>query len=77
MASSTAAREFRSRIERIEALIRDVEHFADPAVPSSAQELLRTVIELHGAALGAHSGNRGRYAGVRRRVDRRVRRTMI
>ena len=51
MASSKEAREFRSRIERVEALIREVEQCSDPAVRSTAQELLRTVIELHGAAL--------------------------
>jgi Fe-S cluster biogenesis protein NfuA len=51
MAGSKAAREFRSRIERVEALIHEVDQFSDPAVRSSTQELLRTVIELHGAAL--------------------------
>jgi Fe-S cluster biogenesis protein NfuA len=51
MASSTEVREFRNRIERVEALIHEVEEFSDPGVRSSAQELLRTVIELHGAAL--------------------------
>jgi Fe-S cluster biogenesis protein NfuA len=51
MAVSREAREFRSRIERVEALIHAVEQFSDPHVRASTQELLRTVIELHGAAL--------------------------
>ena len=51
MAGSKESREFRGRIERVEALIHEVEQFSDPAVRSSTQELLRTVIELHGAAL--------------------------
>ena len=37
MASSKESREFRSRIERVEALIRQVEQFPDPAVPSRAR----------------------------------------
>jgi Fe-S cluster biogenesis protein NfuA len=50
MASSRDAREFRSRIERVEGLIQEVERFPNPEVRTRTQELLRTVIELHGAA---------------------------
>ena len=51
MASLRRAREFRNRIERVEALIHEVERFPDAEVRARTQELLRTVIELHGAAL--------------------------
>jgi Fe-S cluster biogenesis protein NfuA len=51
MASSSPAREFRSRIERVDSLIRDVERFSDPDARARTQELLQTVIELHGAAI--------------------------
>jgi Fe-S cluster biogenesis protein NfuA len=51
MASSSEARDFRSRIARVEALIHEVERFPDAEVRARTQELLRTVIELHGAAL--------------------------
>jgi Fe-S cluster biogenesis protein NfuA len=51
MASSSADREFRKRIERFESLIRDVEQFPDPEARARTQEILRTVIELHGAGL--------------------------
>ncbi len=51
MAGPREAREFRSRIERVEGLIQEVERFPDPEARARTQELLRTVIELHGAAL--------------------------
>jgi Fe-S cluster biogenesis protein NfuA len=51
MASSTDDREFRGRIERVESLIHEVERFPDPEMRARTQEILRAVIELHGAAL--------------------------
>ncbi len=51
MASSSDAREFRKRIERVESLIHEVERFPDPEARARTQEILRTVIELHGAAM--------------------------
>jgi Fe-S cluster biogenesis protein NfuA len=51
MASSSDAREFRRRIERVESLIHEVERFADPEARTRTQEILAAVIELHGAAI--------------------------
>jgi Fe-S cluster biogenesis protein NfuA len=51
MASSLADREFRRRIERVESLIHEVERFPDPEARARTQEILRAVIELHGAGL--------------------------
>jgi Fe-S cluster biogenesis protein NfuA len=51
MASATADREFRSRIERVESLIHEVERFPDPDARVRTQEILRAVLELHGVAL--------------------------
>jgi Fe-S cluster biogenesis protein NfuA len=51
MARAPEAREFRKRIERVDSLIRDVERSADPEARARTQELLQTVIELHGAAV--------------------------
>lgn len=51
MASTSPDREFRKRIERVESLIHEVEQFTDPEARAKTQEVLRTVIELHGAAM--------------------------
>ena len=51
MASSSDARGFRNRIERVESLIHEVERFADPEARACTQEILAAVIELHGAAI--------------------------
>jgi Fe-S cluster biogenesis protein NfuA len=51
MASPSPARGFRSRIERVDSLIREVERSPDPEARARTHELLQTVIELHGAAL--------------------------
>ena len=45
----TADCEFRRRIERIETLIRSIERSADPETKVCAQELIRAVLDLHGA----------------------------
>ncbi len=74
MASSKEAREFRSRIERVEALIHEVERFSDAAVRASTQELLRTVIELHGAAFERILETVADTGETKRRIDRCARR---
>jgi Fe-S cluster biogenesis protein NfuA len=51
MASTLPDRDFRKRIERIEFLIEEVERFPDPQARARTQEVLRTVMELHGAGL--------------------------
>jgi Fe-S cluster biogenesis protein NfuA len=44
-------RGFRRRIERIESLVRDLEHSPDTSTRECAQEIIQTVLELHGTAL--------------------------
>jgi len=44
-------REFRSRTERIEKLIKKLDDGGDPEVRAIALELIQSVVELHGAAL--------------------------
>ena len=51
MASTAPDRDFRKRIERVESLIAEVERFPDPEARARTQEVLRTVLELHGAGL--------------------------
>jgi Fe-S cluster biogenesis protein NfuA len=51
MASSRDEREFRKRVERMEELLREVERFADPGARAHTTELVRAVLDLHGAAL--------------------------
>jgi Fe-S cluster biogenesis protein NfuA len=51
MASTLDAREFPSRLQRLDALLRQLEHQADPAALASFQEILQTVLDLHGAGL--------------------------
>jgi Fe-S cluster biogenesis protein NfuA len=44
-------REFQARLERLDALLREAESLADPAARSRLQEVVRAVLDLHGAAL--------------------------
>ena len=75
MASSTEAREFRSRIERVESLIREVEQFSDPECALAAA---RTSQDRHRAARRAPSSDILETAAdtpeCGRRIDRFVRR---
>jgi Fe-S cluster biogenesis protein NfuA len=45
------AREFQSKLQRLDDLIREVERFADPAAQAHAREIVQAVLELHGTAL--------------------------
>src|SRR5262249_34063453 len=49
--SSLEDREFRRRMERVESLVHDLEQSPDAATSERAQEIIQTVVELHGAAL--------------------------
>jgi len=49
--SMGASNEFQERVARIEGLVRKVETAGDPALRSSARELVESLMELHGAAL--------------------------
>jgi Fe-S cluster biogenesis protein NfuA len=49
--SSSEDREFKRRMERVESLVHDLEQSPDAATVARAQEIIQSVIELHGAAL--------------------------
>jgi Fe-S cluster biogenesis protein NfuA len=51
MASSVDGADFRRRVQRIETLIREIDGLADAAARARARELIRAVLELHGAGL--------------------------
>jgi Fe-S cluster biogenesis protein NfuA len=51
MTSSAEDRGFRRRMAQVESLIREVEGFPDAKARACTQDLLRAVMELHGAAL--------------------------
>src|SRR5579862_603957 len=48
----TEKREFQARTEEIEQLMKILEETAEPAVHAAALELMQTIMELHGAAVG-------------------------
>jgi hypothetical protein len=51
MGGSQGGQEFRKRMERIEALLHEVERYADPAAREHTRELVQAVLGLHGAGL--------------------------
>ena len=51
MASTLDAKDFPSRLQRLDALLRELDHLADPAARATFQEILQTVLDLHGAGL--------------------------
>jgi Fe-S cluster biogenesis protein NfuA len=51
MVGSGEDREFRKRMERIETLIHEVEHFPDPKARTHTREIIQAILDLHGAAL--------------------------
>lgn len=44
-------KDFRERMQRIGGLVQEIESIADPAVRSSAKELVQLLMDLHGAGL--------------------------
>jgi hypothetical protein len=51
MANAPNDQELRKRISRIEALIQEIDRFADDGARSHARELVQSLLDLHGAAL--------------------------
>jgi Fe-S cluster biogenesis protein NfuA len=45
------AQQFQSRLERLDALVREIERSADPACQKHARDLVQALLELHGSAL--------------------------
>jgi Fe-S cluster biogenesis protein NfuA len=51
MSSPFDARAFQARLERLDALLREVERFPDPAARAHVRETVQAVLDLHGAGL--------------------------
>ena len=51
MTEALDAREFQSRLQRLDALIREVEDSADPAVAARTREIVQALLDLHGTGL--------------------------
>jgi Fe-S cluster biogenesis protein NfuA len=68
MTDTFDARAFQAELQHLDALLREVDRFADPAAQSHTREIVRAVLALHGAGLGrllAHledAGEAGRKA---------------
>ncbi len=66
MNSAADENEFRSRIERIETLVQEIDRFRDPAARDQARQIVASLLELHGTGLGrmlehiAQAGESGR-----------------
>jgi Fe-S cluster biogenesis protein NfuA len=51
MTESLDAREFQSQLQRLDALLREVEESADPAAAARTREIVQAVLDLHGTGL--------------------------
>jgi Fe-S cluster biogenesis protein NfuA len=51
MSNTLDAKEFQAELQRLDALLRDVERFPDPAAQSHMRAMIRAVLDLHGAGL--------------------------
>src|SRR6185437_8999803 len=51
MTNPAAENEFRSRVEKLDGLLRDLESCGDPVMRSKAVEAVQTLMEFHGAGL--------------------------
>ncbi|HWE39187.1 MAG TPA: NifU family protein [Isosphaeraceae bacterium] len=52
MAGPFDAREFRSQMERLDALLEEGERLADPKARDDVREVVRAILDLHGLGLG-------------------------
>jgi Fe-S cluster biogenesis protein NfuA len=52
MTNAISTREFQAGLQRLEALLGEVERFPDPAAQSHTRALVRAILDLHGAGLG-------------------------
>ena len=68
MTDTVDPRELQAELQRLDGLLQEVERFADPAAKAHTREIVRAVLDLHGAGLGrilAHleaAGEAGRKA---------------
>lgn len=52
MVSPNEENEFRSRIQRIETLIQEIDRFTDPAAREQSRQIVQSLLDLHGTGLG-------------------------
>jgi Fe-S cluster biogenesis protein NfuA len=52
MTDAIDPRKFQAQLQRLDGLLQGVERFADPAAVAHTREVVRAVLDLHGAALG-------------------------
>jgi Fe-S cluster biogenesis protein NfuA len=45
------AKEFQERLQNLDAMLREAEHFADPAARARLQQIVQAILELHGTGL--------------------------
>ena len=57
MTDTLDARAFQSQLQRLEALLREAEGFADPAAQSCTRQIVQAVLDLHAAGLGRLLGH--------------------
>jgi Fe-S cluster biogenesis protein NfuA len=66
MTHAPDAKDFQARLERLDALLRQVEQLGDPAARARTREIVQTVLDLHAVGLGrllehlAEAGDAGR-----------------
>ncbi len=51
MTSTLDARQFQAELQRLDALLREVERFTDPAAQAHVRQLVQAILSLHGAGL--------------------------
>lgn len=51
MAETLDVREFRARMERLDALLRELERLADPKARDEMREVVQAILDLHGSGL--------------------------
>ena len=68
MTSTLDARELQARLERLDALLREVERFADPAARAHTREIVQVLLDLHGLGLERLLGHLGEAGEAGRRA---------
>jgi Fe-S cluster biogenesis protein NfuA len=68
MTDTFDARAFQAELERLDGLLREVERFADPAAQAHTREIVRAVLDLHGAGLSRILAHLEEAGGAGRKV---------
>ncbi len=57
MPANLDAREFQSRLQHLDALLRELDHAADPEAAARTREIVQALLDIHGAGLEAILGH--------------------